>query len=117
MISAMALMPMPPMPRMCTGPMFKGICMRRSSFVGRAWPNCRRMLRASLPPAYQLLDEIGKAADSVGPARGLGGGCGLHQCLGRRQQPGDGLAKELGRQLLLFHAPGAPRFGKPARVL
>jgi hypothetical protein len=29
MISAMALMPIPPMPRMCTGPVFRGICMRR----------------------------------------------------------------------------------------
>src|SRR5262245_42176753 len=118
MISAMALMPIPPMPRMCTGPMSSGICMRVLSLGWRPMsaPFCDT-LRASRLAAYQLLHEVGKANYRIRPSVGSGGVCRPQQGLRRGEEAGDGLGEGLRRQLLLLDAPGAAGVGKPAGIL
>src|SRR5262249_10185487 len=140
-ISAMALMPMPPMPRMWRGPISPGICIPHRPFhaLARRSPDDpvdppavataahlqaqtaaatnAKPLRAFCPAAYQLLDEVGEAQDSVGPALALRRCCGLLEQLGRLQQAADRARQTLGRQLLLGDEPARPRRREPAGVL
>src|SRR5262245_51625073 len=112
----MALMPMPPMPRMCRGPISPGICIALSPSVVRARASgaaarrgkeqAPKPLRAFHRTAYQLLDEIGEARHRIGSALALGSAGGLLKHGRRLEEPAQHAGQAFGGQVLLLNAPG-----------
>src|SRR5580704_7434020 len=90
MTSAMPLMPMPPMPTKCTGPMSRG------SFIGA--PSSRRPNLMVCARPRHLQDQVGQPVGGIEPAHRFGGGC-------HGSEPGRGAneRRELG---------GEPAWGK-----
>ncbi len=84
-------------------------------------PAARRHSKAySTPfpgPSHQLFHKIGEPCDRIWAALGLCSGGRARERVGRGQKAANDLGQGLGRQVLLLHAPGAPVFRQPTRIL
>ena len=112
-------MPMPPMPRMCTGPDLAG------HLHGCSFPRCRsgaadatalRGFRAALPTS----SSTRSASRVTASGRPWRLAAAAASASASRRSPAAGrwrFGKPLRRQILLLDAPSAARFGKPRGVL